>query len=68
MTPSIEGWPTEDKEALSPHEVRNHQQKNFGFLSKLCLLRERGGGLDKSAKKFRFPGESLLFKIRLTTS
>ena len=22
MTPSLEGWPTKAKEALSPHEVR----------------------------------------------
>ena len=22
MTPSLEGWPTKDKEATSPHEVR----------------------------------------------
>ena len=39
--------------------VWDRQQKNFGFLSRLCLLRG-AGGQDKSAKNRQFPDESLL--------
>ena len=42
--------------------VREHQQKNFTFLSSHCLL-SGGGGQDKSAKKCQFPDESSCFKL-----
>ena len=35
-------------------------KKNFGFLSRPCLLRE-GGGQVKSAKNCQFPYENMLF-------
>ena len=54
MTPSLEGWPTKDKEATSPNDVRlppaGHQQYLFTLQS--CLTSKIWKKIGQTTKKY----------------